>query len=65
LLLRKEISMYKYFVSYNHVSGCGNVMCCRNKKIKDISDIRSIARDIEKDSGFEENSVVIMYYNRM
>lgn len=44
---------HKYIIFYkNNNGGCGNAQITRNKKIKEISDIREIEVEIHKEEGF-------------
>lgn len=61
--------MFKYFISYTYQnrigSGFGNLEHHRNEEIKDIYDIQSISRSLEKDCGYAENSLVIINFIRL
>lgn len=60
--------MYKYFISYNHLSdsgyGYGNVEVNIDFKIKSIQDIEKVSRLIEEEKNFPERSVAILFYRR-
>lgn len=52
--------MYKYYIVYQVQDGLlGNCQTTLNFKLSDIEDILSVARSMEKDFKFEDNSIVI------
>lgn len=53
---------YNYFVSFKHGKGFGNAESRLSKPIENISDIKLLARSLEKEFGFDENSLVIINY---
>ena len=61
--------MIKYFISYTYSKGqsfgFGNFENHRSEEIKDIYDIQAISRNLEKDNGYQEGSVVIINFIRL
>lgn len=52
--------MYKYFIFFRVTDGgYGNYEYQRKEKIKDISDVQEISREMEKTLGYEYKSLVI------
>ena len=64
--MRMEIE--RYFVSYNVQtktgSGFGNSQTTITGKITDIDVVKLIQEDLEKKYGFEQNSVIILNFQR-
>ena len=50
--------MYKYFVSYMHGKGGGNIEICTSQPITDMQEITEIARRIEKAHSIEGAAVM-------
>ena len=50
--------MYKYFVSYSHSRGYGNLTTNLESPIEDIEDTKSIAREVEANQGLDGVAVL-------
>ncbi|MEK6459170.1 hypothetical protein AABM27_01550 [Heyndrickxia faecalis] len=61
--------MFKYFISYSYLNvngfGFGNFEHHRNEEIKDIYDVQAISKNIEKDLGYQEGTVVIINFIKL
>lgn len=57
--------LVRYFVSYAHTNGFGNIEVTLKNEIKSISDISVASEKIEEHLNLEKNSIVIMNFVKL